>query len=118
MMHGGRSKQSNGLPSKIFVPMEIGENAGGARVRKQNARCAVLEDNGILIRSGLESCPAPPKRQSTKHPLLWFQVDGILRDLIEGGHSFRIGLKSTLRHDKIRELRGNVHIGRLQGTAR
>ena len=38
------------------------------------------------------------------------QVNGVLRDLIEGGHRFGIGLKSALRHDQIRELSCDVHV--------
>lgn len=104
--------QSKGGLSNALVRVGIGDNvAKTLAATTENRDAQKIVDYGILMKSDLESSPAP-RREAGHEPLsLWFQVDGILRDLIESGHSLRIGFKSALGHDEVGELGGNVHVG-------
>jgi hypothetical protein len=95
----------------------LGTNGDRGRPRTRSPALEKIETRrprggcGILIKSGLESCPTRRARAGHEAPLLWFQVDGVLRDLIESSHCLGIGFKSALRHDQIGELGGDVHVG-------
>ena len=42
---------------------------------------------------------------------LLFKVDRFLRDLIKGGHNFRVGLETALRHDQRRKFFRDIDVG-------
>src|SRR5258708_16007847 len=65
---------------------------------------------------GAGSPPETKAHEKTTRDLL-FQRNRILRDLIKRRHDLGIGLKTTLRHDEIGELGGNVHVRQLQRSS-
>lgn len=42
---------------------------------------------------------------------LLFEIDRDLRDFIEGGHDFRVGLEAALRHNERRKFLGDIDVG-------
>ena len=104
--------RSKGLPSNALVRTEIeGDRERAPQYSRKLQPTRLREGCEILIKRGLESCPTRRARAGHEAPLLWFQVDGVLRDLIESSHCLGIGFKSALRHDQIGELGGDVHVG-------
>ena len=96
--------QSKGMPSNAFVPMEIGITARSQARTQEKIGARNPERLQNSHEEWFRITPHPDEGRAQSSLTLLDQRDGRLRNLVEGGHCLRIGLKRTFCHDKVGEL--------------
>ena len=73
---------------------------------------------GIVLFATKARSSVKPEQDSSLNSSALLQVDGVLRNLIEGCDRLGIGLKGALRHNQIGEFGGDIDVGQFQRSAR